>query len=66
MAAGFLVVETVDPHIHFSNFLTAIVERVVGVHSCGYGHFHIRSENCAVGTFDTFRADSEYFHNMKF
>lgn len=61
IAAGFLVVKTVDSHILFSDFSRSIVEWVLGVDFGGYYNFHIGSKDSAVYSFDSFRSDFEYF-----
>ena len=55
IAAGFLIVEGIDAHVYFLQLLGSIIERGSSMlHGC-YCHYHVGSEDCAVGTLDTLR-----------
>ena len=60
IAAGFLVIESIDAHVGFLHLLGSIVKRGGGVLQGCYCHYHIGSEDGAVRAFDTFRLYLEY------
>lgn len=60
IAAGFLIIESIEAHVGFLHLLGSIVKRGDGVlHGC-YGHYHIGSENGAVRALDALRLYLEY------
>ena len=60
IAAGFLIVESIDAHVGFLHLLGSIVKRGGGVlHGC-YCHYHIGSEDCTVRAFMALRLNLKY------
>ena len=60
IAAGFLIIESIEAHVGFLHLLGSIIKRGDGVlHGC-YGHYHIGSENGAVRALDALRLYLEY------
>ena len=60
IAAGFLIIESIDAHVGFLHLLGSIVKRGGGVlHGC-YCHYHIGSEDCTVRAFKALRLDLKY------
>ena len=60
IAAGFLVIESIDAHVGFLHLLGSIVKRGGGVlHGC-YCHYHIGSEDCTVRAFEALRLYLKY------
>ena len=60
IAAGFLIVESIDAHVGFLHLLGSIVKRGGGVlHGC-YCHYHIGSEDCTVRAFKALRLNLKY------
>lgn len=60
IAAGFLVVESIDAHVGFLHLLGSIIKRGGGVlHGC-YCHYHFGSEESAVRAFKALRLHLKY------
>ena len=53
------VVEAVDVHVHFLNFLGAVIERVCRVDSGCDGDDHFRCQHRAVAALDALGCDAE-------
>lgn len=61
-AAGLSVVEAVDVHVHFLNFLGAVIERVCRVDSGCDGDDHFGRQHRAVAALDALGCDAEDLH----
>lgn len=61
-AAGLSVVEAVDVHVHFLNFLGAVIERVCRVDSGCDGDDHFRCQHRAVAALDALGGNAEDLH----
>ena len=60
IAAGFLVIESIDAHVGFLHLLGSIVKRGGGVlHGC-YCHYHFGSEDGTVRAFEALRLYLKY------
>ena len=60
IAAGFLIIESIDALVDFLHLLGSIIKRGGGVlHGC-YCHYHIGSENSVVRAFETLRLYLKY------
>ena len=60
IAAGFLIIESIEAHVGLLHLLGSIVNRGGGVlHGC-YCHYHFGSENGAVRALDALRLYLEY------
>ena len=60
IAAGFLIIESIDAHVGFLHLLGSIVKRGGGVlHGC-YCHYHIGSEDGTVRAFKALRLHLKY------
>ena len=60
IAAGFLVIESIDAHVGFLHLLGSIVKRGGGVlHGC-YCHYHFGSEDGTVRAFKALRLYLKY------
>ena len=55
IAAGFLVIESIDAHVGFLHLLGSIIEWCSSMLQGCHVHYHIGSEDCAVGALDTLR-----------
>ena len=61
IAAGFLVIESIEAHVGFLHLLGSIIKRGGGVlHGC-YCHYHFGSEDCAIRALDALRLYLKYF-----
>lgn len=61
-AVGFLVVEAVDVHVHFLNFLGAVIERICRVDSGCDGDDHFGCQHRAVAALDALGGNAEDLH----
>lgn len=61
-AAGFSIVEAVDVHVHFLNFLGAVIERVCRVDSGCDGDDHFGRQHRAVAALYALGCDAEDLH----
>ena len=61
IAAGFLIIESIDAHVGFLHLLGSIVKRGGGVlHGC-YCHYHFWSEDGTVRAFKALRLHLKHF-----
>lgn len=60
IAAGFLIIESIDAHVGFLHLLGSIIKRGGGVLQGRYCHYHIGSEDCAVRAFKALRLHLKY------
>ena len=65
-AACFLVVEGIEAHICFLQLLCTIIEWGGGMLLCSHCHYHVGSEDCAVGAFNTLRLYLKYLTHVLF
>lgn len=63
-AAGLSVVEAVDVHVHFLNFLGTVIGRVCRVDSGYDGDDHFGCQHRAVAALDALRCDAEDLHKV--
>ena len=64
--ACFLVIEGIEAHICFLQFLRTIIEWGGGMLLCSHCHYHVGSEDCAVGAFNTLRLYLKYLTHVLF
>ena len=60
IAVGFLVVELIDAHVGFLDFLATIAEGIGDVHWDGHDDGHFGCKHCAVHSFDPLGPYFEY------
>lgn len=60
IAAGFLIIESIDAHIGFLHLLGSIIKRGGSVLHGRYCHYHIGSEDGAVRALEALRLHLKY------
>ena len=64
IAVGFLVVELVDAHVGFLDFLGTIAEGIGNMHRDGHDDDHFGCKHRAVHSFDPLGPYFEYFAHV--